>query len=422
MLALQGIAIPQYHALILRRTYKELTKPGALLHRARSWFQSTPARWHDESSSFVFPSGASITFGYFDCDADFGQYKSSEFQCICIEEASEFEPDHIRKMFGRLRRTRDFPDSLPLRFRLATNPGGPAHEFLRKRYEIEETDRFPEGSPAKYVLTSEGDYRVFFPAHPKDNPGCIWEEYKRSLAELPAITRMQWEDGIWIQDTDGRCYPNYEKADRRALPSGHDWHRGLAVDIGASNNCAIAIGAWCDDLPESYIESTCEPEGLDTPRDLAEYLRRLDTVHHFEFMTADHGALGKGYVNEMRKWFQLPIMDAEKNDKAGYIKLFDGALANKSLVIVDGQCDTLDEEAKALLWKNAEQREEKPGMRNHSCDAALYLWRRMGHYTHTPKDESKKGMDELELRLVAKRENDMSQARRYGVQLPGGYR
>jgi hypothetical protein len=421
--ALQGISIPAYSALILRRTYKELTKPGALLHRARSWFLNSPARWHDESSSFVFPSGASICFGYFDCDDDFGQFKSSEFQYIAIEEGSEFEPDHIRKMFGRLRRTRDFPDSLPLRFRIATNPGGPAHDFLRKRYGIEETDRFPEGSPAKFIDTSEGDYRVFFPAHPKDNPGCIWEEYRRSLAELPPITRLQWEDGIWIQDTDGRCYPNHEKARRvPRLPEGHQWSRGLSIDIGASNNCALAGVAWCADLPETFCEWTSEPTGLDTPRDLANQVKLLDSRDHYEFIVGDHGALGKGYLNEMRKWFQIPIINAEKNDKAGYIKLLDGAYANQMAVIVEGACESLDEQSKALLWKDAQQKEEKPGMRNHSCDAFLYAWRRAHHYSHEPKDETIAGMDDLELKMVTGRNQNLRQSNRIGMRLPEGYR
>src|SRR5262245_29521245 len=44
MAALQHIDVPGYSALILRRTYADLSKPGGLMARAREWLADSRAR------------------------------------------------------------------------------------------------------------------------------------------------------------------------------------------------------------------------------------------------------------------------------------------------------------------------------------------------------------------------------------------
>ncbi len=422
MAALQGISIPTYQALILRRTYKDLMKPGAILDRMMKWFRDSPAKWSEKHMWFEFPSGARIAVGYLDHDNDVEQYDGPDYQYIAFEEGSQFSEYQLTRMFGRLRRTEDFPKDLPLRIRIATNPGGQGHAFLCRRYNITEQDRFPEQCAPRVVQDATGGYRVFLAAHPKDNPGLDWEDYNKSLAELPLIRRMQVQDGIWVQDTAGLCYPAIHKLKRvRHLPVGHKWSYGLGMDIGATNNCAFAVGASTEHLPESYLVSTREPQGLNTPREVAEYVRTLDNIYHFEFMTADHGALGKGYVNELRKWYKLPILNAEKNDKPGYIELLNGAIDNELVVAVGNECETFEVQATQLIWKDELHKEEMPGLRNHSCDSVLYWWRKSGHYSATPKDTTTEGMDEFEIRALARQENELQMVSRYGMSFPDGY-
>jgi hypothetical protein len=161
--------------------------------------------------------------------------------------------------------------------------------------------------------------------------------------------------------------------------------------------------------------------GLNTPSEVAQHVKALNDRYHFEFMTADHGALGKGYVNEMRKWYRLPILNAEKNDKPGYIELLNGAIDNEMVIAIEGQCATFIEQAQALIWKNELRKEEMPGLRNHSCDSVLYWWRKSGHYEPKTRDTTKEGMDELELRAVAHADAQHEQIARYGVNFPIGY-
>jgi hypothetical protein len=43
--ALQGIVHPWYRSLVMRRSYADLMRSGAVLDRMRTWFSQSPARW-----------------------------------------------------------------------------------------------------------------------------------------------------------------------------------------------------------------------------------------------------------------------------------------------------------------------------------------------------------------------------------------
>ena len=46
--ALQYVDAPGYHALILRRTFAALSKPGALIDLAHDWLSDTDATWNEQ--------------------------------------------------------------------------------------------------------------------------------------------------------------------------------------------------------------------------------------------------------------------------------------------------------------------------------------------------------------------------------------
>src|SRR5258708_27833925 len=62
MAALQYVEVPRYAALLLRRTYADLALPGALMDRAAEWLRPTAARWREPDKTWVFPSGATLSF------------------------------------------------------------------------------------------------------------------------------------------------------------------------------------------------------------------------------------------------------------------------------------------------------------------------------------------------------------------------
>ena len=189
MAALQYVDVPHYSALLLRRTYPELSKSGALMDRAHEWLAQTDARWNGTDKCYDFPSGARLQFGYLDTLTDMYQYGSAEFQYIGFDELTEFAERQYQFLFSRLR-SREGLD-VPLRMRSASNPGGLGHDWVRRCF-IDSATRAAEAA--------------FIPASLADNPHIRQEEYRRSLSHLDPVTRRQIEDGDWTARHGGSIF------------------------------------------------------------------------------------------------------------------------------------------------------------------------------------------------------------------------
>lgn len=187
MAALQHVHRPRYAALLLRRTYADLSLPGALMDRCGDWLRASDAHWNDQKKTWTFPSGASITFGYLETEKDKYRYQGAEFQFIGFDEATQFSETQYRYLLSRLRRLAGA--EVPLRARCASNPGGVGHEWVKSRF-VKAAD--PE--------------RPFIPAKLEDNPHLDREEYEKSLAQLDHITRAQLRSGDWDVLPEGRKF------------------------------------------------------------------------------------------------------------------------------------------------------------------------------------------------------------------------
>lgn len=304
MSALQHVDKQNYAALILRRTYKDLQLPGAILDRAKEWLLPQPGvRWSEQEKQFTFPSGATITFGYLETSNDVYRYQGLEVQCICWDELTQFPEFPYRYMLSRLRRLKG--SLVPIRCRSASNPGGIGHKFVKERFIDPET-KLPNTR--------------FVPARLDDNPH-LDDEYRETLDLLDSVTKRQLKDGEWVQDSEGLVYSGY---DRKICgwPSGGVTlqHHLLGIDYGFKDECAFSVLGWRANDPTVYVVS-CEKFGKLTPSDAAEKTRELEHVYHFEKIVGDTGGLGKGYAEEARKRFRLPIEPAQKTNKKGYIRI-----------------------------------------------------------------------------------------------------
>ncbi|HNQ55684.1 MAG TPA: hypothetical protein PKG66_09730, partial [Methanothrix sp.] len=83
MAALQYADVPGYAALIIRKTFSDLSLPGALMDVAAQWLAGTRAKWSEVDKTWHFlPSDATLTFGYLDTAKDKYRYQSAAFQFI----------------------------------------------------------------------------------------------------------------------------------------------------------------------------------------------------------------------------------------------------------------------------------------------------------------------------------------------------
>lgn len=182
--ALQYVDIPGYSALIIRKKYTDLAQPGALIDRSHKILgRNKSLHWNGDLKKWTFPSGASISFGHLSHDKDLDKYQGGEFQFIGFDEATQLYPNQIMYLFSRLRRTTGL--DVPLRIRLASNPGGPSHAWFKERY-------VDLGGP---LYESGG--RIFIPSGLRDNPHLSQEEYIENLQHMDPVTRKRLLEGDW---------------------------------------------------------------------------------------------------------------------------------------------------------------------------------------------------------------------------------
>lgn len=183
MAALQFVDIPGYSAILFRRTYADLSLPGALIDLSKQWLMpfvdSKEVKWSEKEKQYVFPSGATLNFGYLENDNDCYRYQGAEFQFIGMDECTHIAPGNYRYLFSRLRKPKTL--QVPLRFRATCNPGGQYGEYYYQRFFVE----------------GKENGRIFIGAGLNDNPHLDAEAYKEALQELDPVEREQLLNGNW---------------------------------------------------------------------------------------------------------------------------------------------------------------------------------------------------------------------------------
>lgn len=201
MAALEYAHVPNYSALLLRRTYADLSKQGALMDRAKEWLSKSGATWNEQKKTWTFPSGARIAFGYLETENDKYQYQGAEYQFIGFDELTQFSESQYTYLFSRLRRLKG--SDVPIRMRSASNPGGTGANWVKERFVPDEFT--PEHAEEERVWTKvtvdeetgQAMTRYFVPARLDDNPHLDRDEYEISLRELDPVTRAQLRRGDW---------------------------------------------------------------------------------------------------------------------------------------------------------------------------------------------------------------------------------
>jgi hypothetical protein len=389
MAALQYVHVPQYAALILRRTYADLALPGAIMDRAKDWLIGKAVKWHDTDKKFTFPSGATLSFGFLDTERDKYRYQGAELQFIGFDELTQFPEAWYRYLLSRLRRLKG--SEVPLRARGATNPGGIGHEWVKRRF-------------------IEGDgQRVFIPASLDDNPHLDADEYRNALAQLDASTRKQLLEGLWVRDAGGLVY-QYDDQRNGIDEAPALTHHVLGIDYGYTDATAFTVVGWRDNDPSVYVLESYKLQKT-TPSMAALEAEALTKRYDFNRIVGDVGGLGKGYAEEARTRFSLPIEPADKVNKRGYQSLFNGELERGHIKVVRSRCQELIAEWMELPW-SPDRSKESEGFDNHNADSALYSWRACPNYhERVPIEQPPKTAAQIaEAEAAAWREAEMAKA------------
>jgi len=342
MAALQYVDVPNYSAILFRRTYADLALPGALMDRFRGWVSAyDDVHWNANSYVATFPSGARVSFGYLNNTNDYLRYKGSEFQFIGMDEVTEIRESDYRYMFSRLRRPASGPLSkVPLRMRSASNP---APNWVRQRFIVE----------------GKNEQRFFVPSFLTDNPGIDAESYRQALSVLDPVERRRLEMGDWWATTLGTLF------DRTDFPIIDGF------DVPEITSSARAVRYWDLAATEPHSGNT-DPDwtvgtlmifdqGISYIMDVRKVRAKSDKVEAFIHQTAQEdgkgvtirmeqepGSSGKALIDQYARYV-VPGWDLQgirsSGDKETRARPFAAAVANGNVRLVRGKwiTDWLDE-------------------------------------------------------------------------------
>lgn len=195
--------------IFVRRKFKQLSE---VIARAHQLFKPLGATWNEQKATYTMPGGARLKFVYLERDVDAEEYQGHNYTRIYVEEVPNFpSPAPIDKLRATLRS----PKGVPVGMRLTGNPGGPGHNWVKKRY----IDPDPRGY--KIVVDEmevEGKVvkleRVFIPSRISDNRLLMENDptYILRLRQSGSAALVKaWLEGDW-NVIDGAFFEEWDES------------------------------------------------------------------------------------------------------------------------------------------------------------------------------------------------------------------
>jgi hypothetical protein len=208
---------PNIHVLLLRRQLTDLK----LSHLVKLVMEVPPevATWRAQDKQLLFSNGSFVQFGYAKTREDFSQYLSSEWDMILVDEAGEFLVWMLEVLPSRLR---TIQKGIIPQFVMASNPGGPAHLYLKGHAIDKEV----------FADVESGEYHPeewsFISSKVQDN----WHnnpQYVARLQRLPEKEKQAYLYGNWDSFV-GQVFTEWRRdihVCREEVPHGWFWAAGL---------------------------------------------------------------------------------------------------------------------------------------------------------------------------------------------------
>lgn len=147
---------------------------------------------------------------------------------------------------------------------------------------------------------------------------------KRAWDDKHPTLRREWLNE-WVLDVEALWIRYKEEYnDYAVLPRG-PLHFVLGIDVGYKDADALAVLAWTEDSPVTYLveEVITRKQGL---TELADQIRNLMSRYTIDKMVIDEGGLGKKLAEELRRRFGIPVQPADKLRKQENVEFLNDAL------------------------------------------------------------------------------------------------
>lgn len=217
--------------IMFRRQRTELVET---IERSRVIYGPLGWTYNEQDKMWRAPNGARLRFAYLERDADAAAYQGHSYTRVYVEEIGNF-PDEkpILKLMATLRSGAN----VPVGFRATGNPGGPGHQWVKRRY----IDPHPTGWR---VLSDPltGLERVYIPSRVSDNK-FLGANYVSQLKASGSRELVRaWLEGDWsvVEGAFFDCWGPQHVIPPFAIPD--DWLRFRSADWGSAK--PFSVGWW----------------------------------------------------------------------------------------------------------------------------------------------------------------------------------
>lgn len=158
----------------------------------------------------------------------------------------------------------------------------------------------------------------------------------------------------------------------------------LGVDIGYNDACAFTLVAYHHKSPHLYVVSSYKEPELDitgTAEAIKKFLRSLPISK----IIID-GANKQG-VEEIKNRHNIYLENADKTDKASFLKILADDITRGRVKYFKGKCQSLIDEQETLQWENSTKQREDQRIPNDQNDSFLYAWRYARNYLWKEEEE-----------------------------------
>jgi Terminase large subunit, T4likevirus-type, N-terminal len=268
---------PQSKSLIVRRSYVQLRD---LIGASFEIYKPLGAEFNKSERVWTFPSGATVSFGYLESDADKYIYQGMQFSCLCFDELTQLpqdgldansEPVNKAYLYLHSRLRAPAGSNLRLEIRAATNPGGVGHSWVKQRWGIEDN-----GGPSERRDPQTGYRRVFIPSKLEDNPALAATDYSKVLDALAENDRKALKEGLWLLG-EGAVFSEWNPR-LHVVPSFEipdEWPMWRSCDDGFAAPCCVLWFAHDKIYDRIYVVNEIYARGLN-PMALAQATLAID--------------------------------------------------------------------------------------------------------------------------------------------------
>ena len=273
---LRQIHIPNYRAIIFRRTYPNLRE---IIDRSHKYFGGLGAKFNAQDHRWQWPNGASYAFGHVQHEHDKYNHNGHEYHYIGFDEVTEFTETQYLFLMAQ-NRTSD--SRIRCYIRSTANPGGVGHGWVKKRF----IDCL-KPCELKYFKRQEDDdlecppndphavSREFIPATVYDNPSITENDpnYIKRLEQLPEEDKQALLYGNW-DIFKGQFFKAWRRSIHvRDREVSKGFNKFIAIDYGYA--APSAVGWFMVDFDGNlHMYRELYKEGL-TYTQLAEKIKEM---------------------------------------------------------------------------------------------------------------------------------------------------